>query len=113
MPNRSYILAENIDSIGSDQFSDKNKGASYHLRQGGSHTFVYSTENFIGSISLQGTLETYPGDSDWVDVIDTEFLSSNLDSSISHSGNFVGNFVWIRAKYTVTSGKILQIRYNY
>jgi hypothetical protein len=113
MTNRSYILAENIDSIGLDQFSDKNKGASYHLRQGGSHTFVYVTENFIGSINLQGTLESYPGDSDWVDILDTDFLSSNIDSSISTSGNFIGNFVWIRAKYTINSGKILQIRYNY
>lgn len=113
MANRSYILAENVDSIGSDQFSEKNKGASYHLQQGGSHTFVYTTENFIGSINLQGTLESYPGNNDWVDILDSDFLSTNVDSAISHSGNFIGNFVWIRAKYTITSGKISQIRYNY
>lgn len=107
MSNESYILLENTSTIDSSfNFSDKNKGAGYHKFNNGVHTYVYATSDFIGTIKLQGTLEEFPGDDDWVDISVTEETGSS-------NGSFTGNFLWIRAAYTIENGSITQIRYNF
>jgi 23S rRNA A2030 N6-methylase RlmJ len=115
MTTRLYKILENISDESQDfRFSDKHKGAGYHSVQGGNHTAVYELENFIGSVSIQGTLMERPGELDWVDVSGT--LITNTDSSSmteSTSRNFQGNFMWIRAKYQLTNGKIANLSYNY
>jgi len=119
MSIESYILLENVttEAVGSTlAYSDKQKGAGYHKRYGGLHTYTYETDSFIGLIKLQGTLQLYPGDSDWVDIVDTT-VNATDDSSVLvngvATGNFTGNFVWIRAAYTLQDGTISKLRYNY
>ncbi len=116
MSTESIILFDNTesDSTVSDFFifTPKNKGAGYHKKQNNLHTAIFSVSNYSGSIKLQGTLALYPGDSDWFDIDETliNFVEAVPQSL---SVNFRGNFVWIRAAYTVLSGSINQIRYNH
>lgn len=119
MSTQSIVLVSNItaESLSSDySYSSKNKGAGYSKNGDGVHTAVYIVNDFRGSIKMQGTLELYPGDNDWVDIDNTEQGLSN-DSTVwvndTYSVNFTGKFVWIRAAYNITNGTITEIRYNY
>lgn len=90
-------------------YGEKQKGAGYNRRGSGVHTAFYDVnDGFDGTITLQGTLELHPGDNDWVDVDQKTFPG---DSTLSVT--FEGNFVWIRAKYDISSGTINQILYNH
>lgn len=118
MSKESYVLISNITSesaAGAYVYSDKKQGAGYHRQSNGLHTTIYQVDSFIGVIKLQGTLELYPGDNDWVDIDET-ILGLDDDSTVwssTQSINFTGNFVWIRAAYNLLNGTIVQIRYNY
>jgi hypothetical protein len=79
---------------------------------------MFEFNNFKGSVKLQGSLELYPGDSDWVDVLydDSAENLESLDSTplaTNEIRNFTGNFVWIRLGYRLIEGTITQVRYNY
>jgi hypothetical protein len=111
MSIETTVLVENISSVTSELvFSSPKKGSGHHL-QDGLHTYIYQVEDFDGVIKLQATLELYPGESDWFDIGSTMFFSAG--DTLAQSGNFLGNFVWIRAGYQVISGTISQIRFNY
>lgn len=111
MSLENTLLAENISLMSpATVYTERKKAGGYHLNDG-FHTFVYQTENFTGSISLQGTLELYPGETDWVNVVETEFTGTEYTGSFS--GNFSANFVWLRAGYQLESGNISQIRYSF
>jgi hypothetical protein len=112
MSTESYILISNASASGT---GEKCKGAGYNRRNDGLHTAVYAVDAFKGIITIQGTLELYPAESDWVDVTSYDFGGDSTTSAITttHSENFTGNFVWIRATYTVTDGTIVSVRYNY
>ena len=110
----SDITTESIDSNYS--YSPKNKGAAYNKNGDGVHTVIYSVDSFIGSIKMQGTLELYPGDNDWVDIVGTEqglTDDSTAWSNNTYSTTFTGKFVWIRAAYNIQNGTIKEIRYNH
>lgn len=99
-------------------YSEKQKGAGYHKYNSGLHTAVFAFDNFKGSVKLQATLELYPGDDDWFDVVyDTISQSiTALDSTpLVGSANctFTGKFVWVRAAITLEQGTVSSIRYNY
>lgn len=118
MSKESYLLVSqtSAEAVGNTfAYSNKQQGAGYHRKSDGLHTAIYQVDTFIGVIKLQGTLELYPGDDDWVDIDET-IIGSNDDStawSSTQSINFTGNFVWIRAAYNLQNGTIVQIRYNY
>jgi len=116
-------LLENISAVTTTaQYSDKKKGAGYHLNNDGVHTVSMIVNAFLGDITIQGTLSQYPSDNDddWVDVLtfagdSTLYNQPNNDDSIDYdlSDTFTGKFIWIRAKYEVENGTIREIRYNY
>ena len=114
MSTESYILLSNV-STEATGYGEKKKGAGYNHRGSGLHTVVYEVDSFNGTITIQGTLELYPADSDWADVTSYNFGSDSTDANVTtaYSENFIGNFVWIRAKYTITDGTIVAVRYNY
>lgn len=117
MSIKSIILTENVSALLDPVYvySEKKPGASYHRKNGGLHTYVYDIDSFSGVIKLQGTLASYPGEADWVDIDNTtEIVDSFINGvTVSLTNNFVGNFVWIRGAYVVENGSITQIRYNY
>ena len=117
MSTESIILLENTSTESADStfaYSAKQKGAGYNKRYGGLHTYVYELDAFAGEIKLQGTLELYPGEADWVNIVGT---TAGGDSTISagittYTGNFTGNFVWIRGVIEMDDGAVQSILYN-
>jgi hypothetical protein len=111
MSIETTVLVEDASDVTNNfVFSAASKGSGHHL-QDGLHTYVYQVEGFSGAVKLQATLVLYPGENDWFDIKDTEFVSDG--STLAQSGNFLGNFVWIRAGYQVSAGTIRQIRFNF
>lgn len=115
MTTRYYQILKDITEDRPEfQFSDKFKGAGYHSVLGGLHTALYELEGFIGTLVLQGTLMEQPSENDWVNIVGTTV--SDEDSTpvtASQTKTFQGNFVWIRAKYQLIDGKIVNLLYNY
>lgn len=107
----SDVSAESVDS--SYVYSSKNKGAGYNKNGDGVHTVVYALDRFVGTIKMQGTLELYPGEYDWVDVAGTELGGDSSVFNTAQNRTFTGKFVWIRAAYNLQNGTINQIRYNF
>lgn len=93
---------------------EKFKGDGYYGRADGLHTVAYYLNGFAGIITMQGTLATDPGDSDWFDIDGTVVGDGSTISTENTFKNFTGNFMWIRANVTeFTSGTITKILYNH
>lgn len=104
---RGYIPGSDADTV---FYSDKNRGSGYYKNSDGIHTVLFNTSNFVGTITIQATLELYPTDNDWFDVHTETFA---VDSSTSNrSTNIVGKFVFVRAVYHIEDGEIISTRYN-
>ena len=107
----SYTIAQNI-STETSSTTEKFPGPGRNNRNDKTVTVNYQLNNFSGSIKIQGTLELFPGEDDWSDIDST---SIGGDSSIidnDYTLNFTGNFLWLRAAYTIQNGTITEIRYN-
>lgn len=114
MSQEFIILLENANVAVDDStfsYSARNKGAGYHRTSNGLHTAIYSFNNFTGTVKIQATLSTDPKSTEWFDVDLTEYVGD--ETSTTHSANFTGNFVWLRAAYNVQGGEITEIRYSY
>tara|TARA_Y100000114_G_scaffold120630_1_gene115647 strand:- start:11821 stop:12426 length:606 start_codon:yes stop_codon:yes gene_type:complete len=88
--------------------TDKTKGDGYYSQPDGVHTVVYqvlnrgdSTDDFNGTVKMQGSLATTPTEDDFFDIADTTFTSDQ--STTIATFNFTGNFVWVRAKVETTN----------
>lgn len=112
--------------------SEKIQGDGYFGNGDGLHTVFWQVSQFIGAITIQGTLASDPQDSDWATVtlttpanqysVDTTGLikPSNTTSTVYttatdeiKSYNFVGNYVWIRARVSnMTQGVVYSISIN-
>ena len=110
---------------------DPYKGDGFYGRSDGLHTVQVSITDFIGRISIQGTLEGNPTESDWFTVelgtgtisIDTPGLVGEQKITVvdytaattnTKTYNFIGNLVWVRAKISNwTDGAINSIKLNH
>ena len=107
------------------------KGDGFYGRSDGLHTIQSSVTGFIGRISIQGTLEINPTESDWFTVelgtgamsVDTTgliaeqnitFVDYTAATTNTKTYNFIGNLVWIRAKISNwVDGTINSIKLNH
>jgi hypothetical protein len=136
MKTETLILLENATQTVGLEVSPFIKASGYHS-PGTSQSYLYTFSEFTGTISLEGTLLQRPADEDWATIPSTEFVASELTGSIviSESGivattiddgettvesipfqpfaSSIGNYVWVRAVYSVDSGTIDQIRFNF
>ena len=98
--------------------TEKTKGDGYFSQPDGVHTVAYqvvnlgdSTDDFIGTIKMQGSLATTPTEDDWFDISGSTFTADQ--STLISTANFTGNFVWVRARATsVTAGTISSVLIN-
>jgi hypothetical protein len=104
---RAYQSGSDADTV---FYSDKNRGAGYYKSSSGIQTVLFHTEGFTGFITIQATLELYPGDNDWFDVYTETFAVDSSNSS--RSTTITGKFVFIRAAYHIEDGEIINVRYN-
>lgn len=123
MPNLTVILCPtthfgsptgNYDGVSSSFFTDQAKGAGYFGFTDALHTVSYTTsDNFVGIITMQGTLATNPTSTDWCDIPNTVLGDGFTVINTTQLYNFTGNFVWVRAKISAFSaGSINNIMYN-
>ncbi len=130
MADTVTILSTSVFSGSTTLTSEKVKGDAYFGQSDGLHTIMVNLNGFIGSVKIQGSLETTPGDNDWFDielgtddfVVDTsglvtkqaaESLVYNVVETSMKSYNAVGNFVWLRANISNwQSGTISSIEMN-
>ena len=88
--------------------TDKAKGDGYYSQVDGVHTVAYqvvnlgdSTDDFNGTIKMQGSLATTPTEDDYFDISGTTLTSDQSTTNVAY--NFTGNFVWVRAKVQTTN----------
>ena len=88
--------------------TDKAKGDGYYSQVDGVHTVAYqvvnlgdSTDDFNGTIKMQGSLATTPTEDDYFDIAGTTLTSDQSTTNVAY--NFTGNFVWVRAKVETTN----------
>lgn len=120
MSIESTIILQNINAPSPDLnefiYTDKFKGAGYHRNFQGLQTFQFSVSDFKGRVDVQGTLELYPGEADWITVEFESGATIAASDSTALSGAFVrnvlGNWVWIRIAHVLEEGTIDLVRYN-
>ena len=88
--------------------SDRQKAVGYYKSTSTSQTVRFSTNDFVGAVVLQGTLDADPTeDSDWFDAY-TFPGDSAIDGSTAittaYSITLHGNFTWIRAQVQTYTG---------
>lgn len=113
MSNEIILLLESINNPGIF-VSDKRPGAGYHQKYDNLHTFSMTFSSWSGELRLQGTLDIFPDDASWVDLVDTEdrpVIFSSYDGIAAV--NVRGNFIWIRAIGTLNTGSIAQIQFSH
>lgn len=88
--------------------TDKTKGDGYYSKPDGVHTVAYqmvnrgdSSDDFNGTIKMQGSIATTPTEDDWFDISGTTHTSDQSTTIASY--NFTGNYVWVRAKVETTN----------
>ena len=134
MPSNSEIILNSNthagDSATETITGDKYKGDGYYGRSDGLHTVQIDLAGFVGTIRIQGSLETDPTSNDWFTVelgtgamsVDTTGLLTEqnityieyTDSDTSvRSYNFTGNYVWVRAYIEYTDGTVNSIKLNH
>jgi len=62
---------------------------------------------------MQGTLAKTPTDVDWFDISGTTLGGDSTVRSTTVSYNFTGNFTYVRANVSLTSGTVDKVLYNY
>jgi hypothetical protein len=102
--------------------SDAVNGDGYYGSSDGLHTVMYAmSNNFVGTVTMQATLMTTPGDGDWFDVTGTtseytNFTNNSMVVPVTNmvdTYNFVGNFVYVRGKVQIDTGAVFYVDYNH
>lgn len=116
---------------------EKQKGAGYSNWSGTHHTVSVTCTNFVGRIYLEASLATHPAETDWFGIPFNNTLTyvqyplnpfhptgSIQGDTGTSSFEFVGNYVWVRARLdrtylnpqpldTSTVGSVDEILMNY
>tara|TARA_B100000900_G_scaffold415058_1_gene443613 strand:- start:3041 stop:3382 length:342 start_codon:yes stop_codon:yes gene_type:complete len=113
MPSTSEIILSNKTATDGSSLTsfegEKFKGDGYYGRSDGFHTVQYDFSGLSGDIIIQATIATNPTNDDWFDV---HTYTANVETATKYH-NFTGNFVWIRAKLSITDGTVNSIRMNH
>jgi len=91
------VPSGNYDGSSLDWYSDPVQAAAYYRGRGSLQTVLISVNGFVGSIVIEGTLDTLPNnvDTKWF-VTDTYTSGSPLTDY--HPINITGNFTWMRLR---------------
>jgi hypothetical protein len=105
-------------------YSDPEKASGYY-NGFGIHTVTYTLwpeqavtyspniiNNFSGDISIEASLKEEPLENDWFELTETK-ISVPENGYSNKLINFQGNYVWIRAKVTISAGILQQILFNF
>jgi hypothetical protein len=122
MANSETILSSSThssDSSTQELVGNIYKGDGYYGRSDGLHTIQYALNGFRGTVIIEATLAAEPQDEDWFTVYSQAHnVSGSLpDSTLQRESvieNFIGNYVWIRARIANwTDGTVNFIKLNH
>jgi hypothetical protein len=118
-----------IGTTGTQVFTSiPEQGAGYYGTTSGLHTLaVNTTPTFVGTATIQATLAVDPGETDWFNVNDAEFVYTTsspgyiepirvgaIEGAVrTEHVIFTGQFAWLRTKIQIDSGAIITVSYNY
>lgn len=101
----------NYDGSSETTFSgDRQKAANYYRNPTNTQTVRFDVDEFVGTITIQGTLDKDPNSSsDWFDIyVFPTDDSGSLDGSTAISADFsttiTGKFTWLRATVSSFTG---------
>lgn len=110
----NILPASDYDGSTTTLVGEKYKGDGYYGRTDGLHTVAWNLAGFTGSLTMQGSLATDPGEDDWFDIkLDSnEYYTDTtgkllpvVTTSVAYTAattkatyNFTGNFVWVRVR---------------
>ena len=108
----------NYDGSSTAFNGDAVKAAGYYSNKGTSQTVAYFTEDFLGTITIQATVDSTVSDSSWFDVATFTGDGSTVNDSalqyFNSSQNITGRFTWMRVKVTgFTQGVIMKVTLSY
>jgi hypothetical protein len=92
------------------------KAANYYRGRGGLQTVIFRIINFVGSVTVQATLDADPANAVWFDTFSFGDDGSTQDGSTTDTfpANIVGNFTWLRVRVdNFTTGTIELITATY
>jgi hypothetical protein len=94
------VPSGNYDGSSEDFIGDPQKAANYYRGRGGLQTVVFRIQDFIGSITIEATLDADPTSTDWFTTFEYGSDSTSGDGSTSDvfPTNILGNFTWLRAR---------------
>ena len=110
IPNTEYgVPSGNYDGSSETSFSgDRQKGVGYYKRTSSTQTIRFQTDEFVGAITIQGSLDTDPtADSKWFNVYvfpNDSTPDGSTAISTDFSTSLTGNFVWLRATVSAFAG---------
>lgn len=97
--------------------TNKEKGCGYYGISSGLHTVTYkTTQDYVGTVTMQATLASNPVEADWFTLTDTARTyryNLNTQTTATVALTFVGNFTWVRANVNISQGALLAINYNF
>ena len=117
--NLDYGTANGLyDGSSADFALTEQKAAGFFSNTGTTNTIGFFTEDFLGAILIQATVDNTPTDSSWFTVHTFNGDGSSANDSTAKYWNEVqnvtGRFTWIRAKVTdFTQGVILKVTVSY
>jgi hypothetical protein len=111
--NEEYLLTRtvygqasgNYDGSSQDFIGDPVRAANYYGGQGAIQTVTMRISGFIGTITIQATLNDQPSiQAAWFDIAE---LDSPTAGTAVDGRTIVGNFTFLRAKITGFDGGII------
>ena len=97
LTNVTYGQASgNYDGSSQDWFSDPVPAANYYNGLGNIQTLFYDLQGFVGTITVQATLNDISSAAQWFDI--SERGDGITPDTGYTSATVTGNFVWLRAR---------------
>jgi hypothetical protein len=97
LSNVEYGVASgNYDGSSQLFYSDAVPAANYYAGNGSVQTIRYELAGFVGTITVQATLNDLPEQAQWFDISERGD-GSTIDTGVTAS-TVTGNFSWVRAR---------------
>ena len=107
LENTVYGTASgNYDGSSQLFFSNAVPAANYYAGNGSVQTVLYNLTGFVGTITIQATLNDLPEQAKWFDISERGD-GSTADFGIT-TATVTGNFSWIRARVEGFDAGIIQ-----
>jgi hypothetical protein len=106
------VPSGNYDGSSLDFDSDGAKGVGYYRGQGSIQTVYQRVTGFVGTVTLQATLDQNWQTAQWVDV--NVFGDGSTPVTGVYPATLTGNYTWLRARITdFSAGSIDSITVMY